>query len=67
LAQEIADDIGWGIADDGAKAEVECAGEFAVCIKCCHETLPHLKNALDFGRQLKGDTRELKKINQAGI
>jgi hypothetical protein len=22
---------------------------------------------LDFGRQLKGDTREFKKINQAGI
>jgi hypothetical protein len=25
------------------------------------------KERLDFGRQLKGDTRELKKINQAGI
>jgi hypothetical protein len=67
LGQEIADDIGWGIADNRAKPEVEGAGEFAVCIKCCHETLPHLKNALDFGRQLKGDTRELKKINQAGF
>jgi len=26
-----------------------------------------LRTALDFGRQLKGDTREKEKINQAGI
>jgi hypothetical protein len=32
LADEFANEIGWGIADYGAKAEVEGAGEFAIFI-----------------------------------